>query len=169
MTAQSPHLQRCDNGCAHHKKVGCVPDIDECDILDHTPTTADKKLIRQIGCASHSSIPTTPEGHCGHECVIAEMWAAIDPDGKVMDETVTYSKNKTEYNAFTWGRCGDDRKASDFIKEGYRVVKVKLIDTRKQPRPYKTCLCGMLYRGDECPFCNGGKKQKKVKGRRKRG
>lgn len=26
----------------------------------------------------------------------------------------------------------------------------------RAPRPYKTCIvCGMLYRGDDCPFCNG--------------
>lgn len=47
------HPLRCET-CEHHKLVGIVPDIDECDILDHTPTASDKKLIQQIGCASHS-------------------------------------------------------------------------------------------------------------------
>jgi len=48
------HPLRCET-CGHHKLVGRIPDIDECDILDHTPTESDKKLIQQIGCASHSS------------------------------------------------------------------------------------------------------------------
>ena len=38
----------------------------------------------------------------------------------------------------------------------------------RAPRPYKTCRCGMLYRGDDRPFCNGEKKQEKEKGRRKK-
>jgi len=49
-----PHPLRCET-CGHHKLVGRIPDIDECDILDHTPTESDKKLIQQIGCASQSS------------------------------------------------------------------------------------------------------------------
>ncbi len=40
--------------CTHHKIVGRIPNIDECDIMDHTPTESDKKFIRQMGCASHS-------------------------------------------------------------------------------------------------------------------
>jgi hypothetical protein len=35
--------------------VGRIPDIDECDILHHTPTKSDIELIKEIGCASHSS------------------------------------------------------------------------------------------------------------------
>ena len=44
----------CWNHCNHHKLVGRIPDIDECDIMDHTPTEDDKKLIRQMGCCRHS-------------------------------------------------------------------------------------------------------------------
>jgi len=55
-----PHPLRCET-CGHHKLVGRIPDIDECDILDHTPTESDKKLIQQIGCASHSSAAGSTE------------------------------------------------------------------------------------------------------------
>lgn len=41
--------------CGHHKIVGEIPDIEDCDAMDHTPTREELKLIRQMGCATHTS------------------------------------------------------------------------------------------------------------------
>jgi hypothetical protein len=51
MIDSKKHPQRCET-CGHHKIVGSIPDIDECDILDHTPKKAEMRLIEQVGCAS---------------------------------------------------------------------------------------------------------------------
>jgi hypothetical protein len=36
------------------------------------------------------------------------------------------------------------------------VDRIPTLLIPRAPRPYKTCIvCGMLYRGDDCPFCVG--------------
>jgi hypothetical protein len=53
MSENAKNQYRCET-CMHHKIVGRIPDIDECDILDHTPTQEEKRFVLKMGCASHS-------------------------------------------------------------------------------------------------------------------
>ena len=63
---EQPHTKQCET-CIHHKLVGRIPDIDECDILHHTPTKSEKELIKELGCASHSQQEPCPCVDCPHE------------------------------------------------------------------------------------------------------
>ncbi|MEN6396769.1 MAG: hypothetical protein ABFC78_09830 [Methanoregula sp.] len=39
----------CGN-CGNHRLIGRIPDIDECAIMDHTPTREEIKFIKKWGC-----------------------------------------------------------------------------------------------------------------------
>jgi hypothetical protein len=48
------HKQRCET-CTHHKLVGRIPDIDNCDIMDHILMKEEKEFIEKMGCGSYYS------------------------------------------------------------------------------------------------------------------
>jgi len=86
--------------CEHHHLVGRIPDIDECDILDHTPTEADKKLIKQIGCLLHPKV---------REYLMRDVIEELERRAKLFDKTETA-------NPFAFAT----REAITIIKEGVK-------------------------------------------------
>ena len=103
MTTQQPHPLRCET-CNHSVKHGFGLD---CSILDHMPTKSEMKLIRQIGCASHSDA-SNPE-YCADTCIYKQfaknMENAERHDKEVREKVLDKIISAFEGNRSNKSRC----------------------------------------------------------------
>jgi len=92
----------CCETCPHHIIVGSVPDIDECEVLDHTPTMSDKRFIKHMGCLSHPG---------------AREWLMKDVIAYM--EQFLVSNENTPFDRYEW--C--DRAKSAMAKEAISLIR----------------------------------------------
>ena len=166
MTAQSPHPQRCET-CSD--KCDCGISSIKCpmtigDMDGEYPHDVVEGITAIIGCASHSSIQITPEGHCGRESLCNEYVYHIHESGRdcisgdILECRVIDCKKDTRIMQAAADRriekvCNWIRD-NDGVDEGtYRTdcgnVFVLINEDSPTENGFKyCCFCGSLLRGE---------------------